>query len=255
MNIIYDPKFKDPNYSSDPAASKGRIECIIKELKDQGDLNFMKGDPASTSDLLRVHTTEHLQSIKKRNEKAYFMGALAAGSSLLAGGSAFQGVPAFAGVRPPGHHASPNSCWGFCYFNNMSVALEGLREQGKIESAFILDFDLHIGDGNINCLGDDPHITIMNPRSGDRETYLKEVKKRLAREKSYDMVGVSAGFDEHVEDWGGKLRTEDYRWLGKVLKEFSEDKCCGRRFALLEGGYNHHVLGKNVKAFVDGFRD
>ena len=27
--------------------------------------------------------------------------------------------------------------------------------------------------------------------------------------------------------------------------------CRGRRFAVLEGGYNHDVLGKNVKAFLE----
>ena len=26
----------------------------------------------------------------------------------------------------------------------------------------------------------------------------------------------------------------------------------GRRFAVLEGGYNYNVLGKNVRAFLEG---
>ena len=42
--------------------------------------------------------------------------------------------------------------------------------------------------------------------------------------------------------------------MGGMVKERSEDWCKGRRFALLEGGYNHEVLGRNVAAFVDGFR-
>ncbi|MFP3871297.1 MAG: histone deacetylase family protein [Candidatus Natronoplasma sp.] len=255
MEIIYHPDFKDPSYASDPAAKRGRIQCIIEELEKEERLNFSKPGPASPSDLKRVHTAEHLRSIRERREKTYRMGALAAGASLQAARSAFQGNPAFAVVRPPGHHASPDSCWGFCYFNNMAVAVEGLREEGKIKSAFIMDFDLHTGDGNMNCLGDDPDVSIMNPISDDRKRYQEEVKERLAREKSYDMLGVSAGFDEHVEDWGGKLKTEDYRKIGSSLKRFSEKRCSGRRFALLEGGYNHEVLGKNVRAFVQGFSD
>jgi len=28
---------------------------------------------------------------------------------------------AYALCRPPGHHASADSCWGFCYFNNIAI--------------------------------------------------------------------------------------------------------------------------------------
>jgi acetoin utilization deacetylase AcuC-like enzyme len=37
-----------------------------------------------------------------------------------------------------------------------------------------------------------------------------------------------------------------------MIREFAENKCKGKRFAVLEGGYNHSVLGKNVKALLDG---
>jgi acetoin utilization deacetylase AcuC-like enzyme len=36
------------------------------------------------------------------------------------------------------------------------------------------------------------------------------------------------------------------------VKNFAEKICGGRRYAVLEGGYNHEVLGKNVKAFIKG---
>jgi acetoin utilization deacetylase AcuC-like enzyme len=55
-----------------------------------------------------------------------------------------------------------------------------------------------------------------------------------------------------VEDWGGLLTTEDYQTIGKLVKEFSVKACQGRRYGVLEGGYNHDVLGQNVKAFLDG---
>ena len=41
---------------------------------------------------------------------------------------------------------------GFCYFNNMAVALLTLKDEGLIETATILDIDLHYGDGNVNIL-------------------------------------------------------------------------------------------------------
>jgi len=37
-----------------------------------------------------------------------------------------------------------------------------------------------------------------------------------------------------------------------MVKEFSERACRGKRYGVLEGGYNHSVLGKNVKAFIEG---
>jgi len=66
------------------------------------------------------------------------------------------------------------------------------------------------------------------------------------------VVAVSAGFDRHIEDWGGTLTTEDYREIGEIIKEFAGRRCNGLRYGLLEGGYNHTILGKNVKAFVEG---
>jgi acetoin utilization deacetylase AcuC-like enzyme len=48
------------------------------------------------------------------------------------------------------------------------------------------------------------------------------------------------------------LTTDDYRTIGRLVKEAAEINCKGRRFAVLEGGYNHAVLGRNVRAFVEG---
>jgi len=255
MKVIYHPYFTDPTYSSDPAAEEGRIECIIEELKKVQGINFLEPKPASRKDLELVHDPHHIQSIKQRNKKLYEMSKLAAGGSILAGKYAYEKVPSFALIRPPGHHASPDSSWGFCYFNNMAVAIENLRFRGKIESAFIMDFDLHVGDGNINCLDDGECFKIVNPSSEERNDYLNKVEKCLDEADNYDILGVSAGFDQHIEDWGGKLETEDYKRLGSLLRDFSRKKCDGRRFALLEGGYNHKVLGKNVSTFVEGFSD
>jgi acetoin utilization deacetylase AcuC-like enzyme len=65
-------------------------------------------------------------------------------------------------------------------------------------------------------------------------------------------MAVSAGFDRHERDWKGMLKTEDCRAIGKLVKETAERVCQGRRYAVLEGGYNHDVLGTNVKAFLEG---
>ncbi len=255
MKIIYHEDFENLKYASDPAASEGRIESIREELDEVNRFEFLKPEPAGVEDLKLVHTDSHINRVSKRGDLLFKTASLAAGGAIKTGEVACGKEPAFGLIRPPGHHASPSSAWGFCYFNNMAIAIMKLMEKGKINSAYILDFDLHTGDGNINALGKNPDIKILNPRSGDREDYIKEVSKSLSNSYGFDIIGVSAGFDEHVEDWGGKLTTSDYRTIGSMVKEFSVRECGGRRFAILEGGYNHEVLGKNVVSFLEGFRN
>ena len=64
---------------------------------------------ASEDDILLVHTSSILNSVKA-DQDLYRAAAMAADL-------ACQGQPTFAAVRPPGHHASPDSHWGFCFFN------------------------------------------------------------------------------------------------------------------------------------------
>jgi len=132
-----------------------------------------------------------------------------------------------------------------------------LYSEVKIKSAFVLDFDLHTGDGNINILtnrDDDFKVKILNPDSSGRTGYIKEVKSYMENLKDIDIFIASAGFDQGIDDWGHLLYPEDYFELGKLMKIYSEKLCKGRRYALLEGGYNHNVLPKNVDSFCQGFK-
>ncbi|MDS4059871.1 MAG: pyridoxal-dependent decarboxylase [Candidatus Contendobacter sp.] len=73
-----------------------------------------------------------------------------------------------------------------------------------------------------------------------------------------EIVAVSAGFDRRERDWGGLLATpgrEDYRAIGESVEEHARLRCQGRRFGVLEGGYNHAVLGRNVESFLQGSSD
>lgn len=251
MKVIFHQRFYEA-YTHDPAAAPGRMEAIVKEL--EKDFEFIQPDPASERDIERVHGRQHLQSVKG-DSLVYEIGLLAAGGATLVGKMAFEGQPAFGLIRPPGHHASPHSCWGFCYFNNIAIALKKLISEEKIKKALILDFDLHYGDGTANTFSGSKEVTYFHPEGADRETFLKDLQRPLQSEKECDIIAISAGFDRHVEDWGGLLKTEDYLSIGRWTKEFSIRNCQGRRFGVLEGGYNHAVLGKNVRSFLKGFGD
>lgn len=234
-------------YTKDPAASPGRIEAVFEAIRNE--VTFEEALPAGWDDIEAVHTERHIQSVIRN--RLHKIALLAAGATLQA---ALTGLsePCFALVRPPGHHASADSSWGFCYFNNMAVAIDHLKRKGLINTAYILDFDMHYGDGTVSILKEKGYAAIHNPGAEDRKTYLYEVEKHLSSAQA-DLIGISAGFDNHVLDWGHVLLTKDYRTIGHLIRETCLRLGIGC-FAVLEGGYNHHVLGESVLAFLRGLR-
>ena len=256
MKIVFSKKYYNSEYAGDPAASPGRLEGIMKILSQKEEYEIISPNPATEEDILRAHSSRHFQYIK--NDKLLFeLATLAAGGSILAAEEGYNNNPTFAVIRPPGHHASANSCWGFCYFNNMSISLLKLFSEDKIKTAFVLDFDLHFGDGNVNILtnrDDVFKVKILNPEASGRTSYLEEVRSYMDTLENIDIFAASAGFDQGIEDWGHLLYPEDYYELGNLMKKYSKKLCSGRRYALLEGGYNHSILPINVESFSEGFK-
>lgn len=244
MKVIFSEQFYEI-YASDPAATTGRLETIIEVIEPH--VTLVEAVPSSIQDIAAVHSPRHIAWVKQQG--VYEVAALAAGGAIQA---AVLGMtePCFALIRPPGHHASPDSAWGFCYFSNMAIAMKHLLRKGTIQRGHVLDFDLHFGDGTVNSLQKTPEITVHNPDEGDRVAYLKEVAEALDRCEA-DVIGISAGFDNHQEDWGGTLATEDYREMGQMVRTTAAKREAGC-FALLEGGYNHDVLGHNTLALIEG---
>lgn len=256
VKIIFHDSYYNHQYASDPAAARGRLDGIMQIIREKPDAyEIVEPAPAKEQDILRAHTKNHFNQIKDR-PLLYELSALAAGGAITAAKTACDGDPAFAVIRPPGHHASADSCWGFCHFNNMAVSLLHLFAQKKIKNAFLLDFDLHTGDGNINILEqrkDGFEVFILNPDAMDRKRYLEEVENYLETLGDVDIFAASAGFDQGIDDWGQLLYPEDYEALGNLMKVYAQKLCNGRRYAILEGGYNHDVIGTNVDAFCRGF--
>ena len=244
MKVIFHPDFYRV-YTSDPAAAPGRMESVVDVVSSHHEVT--EPAPATEEDIAAVHTASHMKHVKERG--LYDIAALAAGGAIQAASKGLK-EPCFGLIRPPGHHASADTSWGFCYFNNMAVALERLKREKRIERAFVLDIDLHFGDGTVNIFKGSSYVKIFNGSHNARKGYLKETEQALEEQQS-DIIGISAGFDNHRDDWGGVLETDDYATIGKMVRE----RCAADRsgsFAILEGGYNHQVLGKNVLALLQG---
>jgi acetoin utilization deacetylase AcuC-like enzyme len=253
MKIVYTPKYAE-HYLTNPVENPDRVSHTAQELLEVG-YEFVELTSARLEDIHRVHGLQHIEAVRARG--LYDAAALAAGGAICAAELAVQGEPAFALIRPPGHHAAANRAWGMCFFNNMAIAVQKIRPRAR--RVLIIDIDLHFGDGTVSIFRGDENVKIVNPGSIDLEFnylqldssgYLRQVEEAF-RGFDYDIVGVSAGFDTYFEDWGELLRLEDYLEIGRIIREGSK-KCGGRRFAILEGGY-HPDLKYCIKSFIKGF--
>jgi acetoin utilization deacetylase AcuC-like enzyme len=89
--------------------------------------------------------------------------------ALLAAGAAAQAAdhaldhhdPAFALVRPPGHHAERDRAMGFCLYNNVAVAAAHALARG-LDRVAIVDFDVHHGNGTQWIFYDDSRVLYVS---------------------------------------------------------------------------------------------
>ncbi len=207
-------------------------------------------------------------------------------------GSACQGVDdlmdgytrhVFCLTRPPGHHATPATAMGFCIFNHAAIAARYAMTKYELERVAIVDFDVHHGNGTQDTFSGkagvlylSTHQSPLYPGTGSTAENLpsnicniplaagttdgryQEIFARLAvpelRAFKPQLLLVSAGFDAHeLDPLAGVALTEDtYRWLGNQLRNIAEEFAGGKILSVLEGGYNHAVLGDSVLAYLEG---
>jgi acetoin utilization deacetylase AcuC-like enzyme len=213
---------------------------------------FIKPEPASEAELNLVHEPTMVARLRSRRVLLKTV-LIAVGGAIQCARAAVEGRPAFGLLRPPGHHADQSGSWGFCYVNNMAIAVRKLRQEADLRWVVIVDLDHHVGDGTQRIFTSDSEILVRNVEAVEREEYLEKVQSVLQVIRKAELLAVSMGFDTYERDLGGLLKTEDYTLLGSWLRQASERLCEGRRFALLEGGYYLPDLGKNVLAFCEGF--
>lgn len=133
------------------------VTGLWKELSAQG------ADPASESDLLRVHPQDFLDRFKALSDAGggelglrtpfgpggYEIAALSAGLAKAALFAVLDGrhETAYALSRPPGHHCLPDWQNGFCLLANIAIAIEAAIAAGKAKRIAVLDWDVHHGNG------------------------------------------------------------------------------------------------------------
>ena len=242
IKTVYSPVFLT-DYPTVDCENPDRIEFIHSKIKDIAE--FIEPAPCTRSDLTACHSEGLIESVS-RNKDVFDTASLAAGGAILAAKLSLI-EPAFALIRPPGHHAGYNFNGGFCFFNNMAIALNNLLANNAVSSALIVDIDLHYGNGTYDITRSDQRITFRNIDAHSRESFFILIDEALSDASGYDIMGCSLGFDTYVLDWGGLLQSEDYRRIGSRMASANR-----RLFCLLEGGYYIPDLGINAHCFLEG---
>ena len=212
---------------------------------------------------------------------------LAAGGVLAAVDAVFAGRVrnAFAVVRPPGHHATPDRGMGFCLFDNVALAARHAQAVHGARRVLIADWDVHHGNGTQDIFYADGTVLffdthqhplypgtglgsergrgrgeglILNhpfPAGAGREQVVTAFRERLvpaAEAFAPDLVLVSAGFDSRIDDplGGFRLTDDDFAALTTIMMEIAARHCGGRLVSTLEGGYNLAGLASAAAAHV-----
>ncbi|MGC9530233.1 MAG: histone deacetylase family protein [Candidatus Bipolaricaulaceae bacterium] len=248
---------------------------VGREYLERKGYQFLEPQPATRRDLLSVHAEEHVRRVETGDfydpdcpayEGIDFYARLAVGGAMLA-----QQRKAFSYIRPPGHHAGPSFLGGFCYYNNLAIAV---RLSGK--RTLIVDIDGHHGNGTQAVFFGDPQVTYVSlhrmynypgtghqsqanchnyplpPRCG-REQYLDTLEQALQEAgEGYGQMAISVGFDTYKDDPLAALGLEvdSFYDIGYTLGEVALPTFC-----VLEGGYVPEIMGPATDGLIRGLEE
>ena len=215
---------------------------VRQRLIDEGVLttdDFVEPQMATVEDLLLVHTGEYVHDLMSMlwTERTYASELpltedirnsylLGTGGTILACQKALDCRVA---VNLSGgfHHAFPDHAEGFCYTNDVAIAVRRLQRDNQVKRFFIVDCDLHQGNGTAYIFRTDPDVFTFSihqennypvkqrsdldvglPDHTDDATYLAHLREHIPgiiKDFAPEFVIYLAGADPYEDDQLGDL--------------------------------------------------
>lgn len=293
--VVWDSSLQGYDLGGEHPFNPVRLELTIRLATELGVLDgvpLLVLDPATDDELRRIHTDEYLSAVKQAPLAGWDVGhglgtednpvfsdmheasALVVGSTMLAArkiaeGEATRAVNIAGGL----HHAMKNNASGFCVYNDCSVAISWLLDNGFDRVAYV-DTDVHHGDGVQTAFYDDPPMltislhqhpftlwpgtgfsgetgageaegTAVNiplpPRTKDAgwlRAFSAVVPSLLAGFRPQILV-TQCGVDSHNEDPLADLAlsVDGHRTIYRLLRELADEHAGGKWLAVGGGGY------------------
>jgi acetoin utilization deacetylase AcuC-like enzyme len=294
--LEHDPRQGLPGHPEQP----DRLRAIETALAERDWLGWERREAprATEEELTLVHPRGHVERIRDLSRSGggpidadTFAGEASYEAALRAAGGACEMVRAllrgdaevgFCAVRPPGHHAEPERAMGFCLFDNVAVAVALAIAELGLERVFVLDWDVHHGNGTADIfrrrddvlfasihqggifpgtgaladagsgLGEGYTINLPVPAGSEEDLWLsllEHVVLPAAAEFAPQLVLISAGFDAHRDDPLAECRLEASSFARMACQV--RDAARGWRApvgCVLEGGYDLPALAESTVA-------
>ncbi|MBI5639540.1 MAG: histone deacetylase [Nitrospirae bacterium] len=297
VGFVYDDIFLSHQMPQGHPESGERLTAIIESLRNTDlwdKLIHLKPRKAEELAILSVHTKSYFDKVAKFTgyyDADTFISDRTVEAALFAAGAVLEAVDAcssgtieraFCAVRPPGHHAEANRAMGFCIFNNVAIGARYAQKLGY-EKVFIIDFDVHHGNGTQHIFEDDNTVYYfsahqypyypgtgddsekgrgkgsnytynvpMHYGSGDNDYFVAfhDLLPGLISSFSPDIILVSAGYDLHAKDYLAGIRVTN-EGIRSIIKSILMSYPGAPAIFCLEGGYNLHSLSESVLITIE----
>ncbi len=307
--LIYDERFLGYNFGPDHPFQQGRVKLARDLMAAMGLLDHEgaleeTALPASEDHLLPAHAAEYMEVVRRAGRDParagnrylryglgtadnplfpamYEAAALAAGGTLAAMDAVQRGEVRNAFNLGGGfHHAHRARASGFCIFNDLSVAIHHVLQEGASRILY-LDVGAHHGDGVQYAFYEDPRVLTISlhedgrylfpgtgfveevgegegegysvnvplpPQTGD-DAYLaalREIVPPLAEAFRPDLLLNQFGIDTYVTDplTHLGLGTSAHQAIAREVHAIADRVCGGRWVVTGGGGYDPSAVAR-----------
>lgn len=294
--VLYSPHYLRYNFGPQHPFSPVRLEMLLDLLSALGHpLELIEPPQATREDVRSVHIEAFVKRVEAagRGEHSpdfehygigtadtpifagmdeaarWLVGGALEGARMIAGGQAREVLQLGGGL----HHAQKDLASGFCVYNDLSVAIRHLTQQG-LRVAY-LDIDVHHGDGVQWIHYDEPGVMTISVHESGRYLYpgtgnIHEIGKGegtgrkinlplepFTEDESYletfqmvvepslawfrpDAMVIQCGADPHYLDPLAEilLTTRAYTRLFPLIRQYVAEFAQGKALYTLGGGYS-----------------